>query len=91
MVEELLFELDIANKMIALTRNNAGNNDTYCDHLYKSLLQTYNDANIPSRLHLNPLMRFLRQKSYILCLTHIINLIYNDVLKSLKSGSVKEA
>jgi hypothetical protein len=48
MVEELLFELDIAHKMIALTGDNAGNNGTYCDHLHKSLLQTYDDANVPS-------------------------------------------
>jgi hypothetical protein len=46
-VEELLFELDIADKMIALTGDNAGNNGTCCDHLHKSLLQTYDNADVP--------------------------------------------
>jgi hypothetical protein len=36
-------------------------------------------------------MRFLGRKSYIPCLTHVINLIYDNVLKTLKSSSVKDA
>lgn len=91
MVEELLFELDIANKIIALTGDNAGNNGTYCDHLHKSLLQTYDDADVPPRLRLNPLMRFRGRKSYIPCLAHVINLICDDVLKTLKAGNAKDA
>ena len=42
-VDKTLVELNIRSKLFAITRDNAGNNGTLCDKLYKILKRTYND------------------------------------------------
>jgi predicted ABC-class ATPase len=42
-VQDLLKELGIEQKLLAITGDNAGNNGTLCDALYKSLSESYSD------------------------------------------------
>ena len=42
-VNKTLVKLNIRSKLFAITRDNAGNNSTLCDKLYKILKRTYND------------------------------------------------
>jgi len=85
----MLEELGIAQKLLTLTGDNAGNNGTLCDSLHEALLKKYDDEDHEFRM--KPLMRFRGRKSFIPCLAHVINLVCKDFLSSLKAGSVKEA
>jgi hypothetical protein len=40
---------------------------------------------------MKPLMQFRGRDNFIRCLAHILNLIYKDILVSLKAGSVRDA
>jgi hypothetical protein len=81
--------LDYAYKLFAVCGDNALNNDTFCDHLYKRLLQTY-DNNPLSNSGL-PHCRFYGRSSRICCITHIIALVVGTILRELKSSTYKEA
>jgi hypothetical protein len=88
-VLKMLDELDIAPKLLTITGDNAGNNRTLCDSLHDQLLKKYD--NDDDRFRIRPLIRFRGRQSFIPCLAHILNLIYKDVLASLKAGSAREA
>jgi len=83
----MLKDLLLKHKLFAITGDNASNNDTLCDHLYESLLRQYSDRfdGVKER------MRFHGKTSFVRCLAHITNLICDDILKDLKSGSTEEA
>lgn len=85
----MLEELQIAQKLLTVTGDNAGNSKTLCDSLHAELLKTYGDENDQSRL--KPLMQFRGRDSFIPCLAHIINLVCADILQALKAGTVREA
>src|SRR6266536_5381675 len=84
---KLLEELKVKHKLFAIIGDNASNNNTLCYHLFQRLREEYNDRPSPIR----PRIRFYRKLSFICCLTHVINLIYKDVLSSLKAGSTIKA
>jgi hypothetical protein len=86
-VENCMKELAIKEKLFAVTGDNAGNNGTLCETLYKSLKRTYDDkASI-----VRPRMRFHGRSSWVRCLAHINGLIVSDVMKDLKTGTAAEA
>lgn len=78
-VHALLAELNLKEKLLTI---NAGNNETMVSELFHTLMETAHDKNeIP----------FQGLDGYIRCLAHILNLIIKDILRSLKSGTTKEA
>ena len=87
-VEKLLEELDLKLKLFAITRDNARNNSTLCEELYRSLKLTFDDKVSPIG---KPTMRFHRRENWVRYIAHVVALIYDDVLKDLKSGTTKEA
>ena len=87
-VSELLRELGLRQKLLAITADNASNNGTLVDHLHKELLCEFDDYLDPD-LEISggspkPLMRFRGQKHYIRCSAHTLNLIVKDLLNYLK-------
>jgi len=87
-VEKVLQELQLKPKLFAITGDNAGNNGTLCQSLFESLKRKYDDKISPIG---KPQMRFHGRPSWVRCLAHIVNLICDDVLKTLKAGTAKEA
>lgn len=87
-VQALLKELDIEQKLFAITGDNAGNNGTLSESLFNSLRKKYDDRVTPLG---RPLMRFHGRPSWIRCLAHINALLCDSVLKDLHSSSAKEA
>jgi hypothetical protein len=79
-VEALLVELHLESKLIAITGDNASNNEAMAHELHESLKK---------RLSSPPLFQGL--ESYVRCLAHILNLIVKDILRALKSGSIEDA
>jgi hypothetical protein len=88
-VHELLIDLDLEQKLLTITGDNAGNTGTLCESLYKSLLKKYD--NIQNDLTILPIMRFHGRASYIRCLAHVLNLICSEVLRGVKAGNDNEA
>jgi hypothetical protein len=84
---KLLEELELKHKLFTITGDNTSNNGTLYYHLFQHLREEYDDQPSPIR----PRMRFYRKLSFIRYLTHIINLIYKDVLSSLKASSAIKA
>jgi hypothetical protein len=75
-------------KLFAIIGDNAGNNGTLCEELYKSLKTKFDD-----RVSLigKPIMRFHGRASWVRYLAHVVALICKDVLKDLKASIAKEA
>jgi hypothetical protein len=89
---ETLQELNIAQKLVAVVADNASNNDTLTASLHKKLLESYNDRLDPVfNVQLKPMMRFRGLEHQVRCLAHVINRIVVDILKILKTGSLKQA
>jgi len=84
---KLLEELKVKHKLFTIIGDNASNNSTLYYHLFQHLREEYDDQPSPVR----PRIQFYRKLSFIRYLAHIINLIYKDVLSSLKAGSAIEA
>ncbi len=70
--------LDYAQKLYAVYRDNASNNDTFYDHLYIRLHKDYDDD--PLSTSGLPKCRFCRQDSRIRCTAYIIILVVGAVL-----------
>ena len=88
-VEKLLTELKLKQKLFTITGDNAGNNGTLCNTLFKSLVKQFDDTHDP--FSLKPQMRFHGKESWIRCFAHVIALICGDVLNDLKAGTAKAA
>jgi hypothetical protein len=76
--------LDCAAKLFAVCGDNAGNNDTFCNHFYSLLLAEYDDDPL-SNSDL-PHCRFHGRSSRIRCVAHIISLVVDAIFKKLRSG-----
>ncbi|KAN0070984.1 Ribonuclease H-like domain containing protein [Elaphomyces granulatus] len=85
-VEACLLELDLVPKLLSITGDNAGNNETMVFDLHRRLL-----ARIELQGKRETELHFQGLDSYIRCLGHILNLIVKDILRSLGSGSRAEA
>jgi hypothetical protein len=79
-VHELLIELDLEQKLISITGDNASNNESMADLISQSLR---------TKFETDPL--FCGVGSYVRCLAHILNLIVQDILSTLRSGDVEQA
>jgi hypothetical protein len=88
-LQRMLAELQIENKLLTITADNASNNETLASELYFNLTEKYNSDDS------NPLskgcLRFQGVDSYIRCLAHVLNLIVGDILSALKSGDHRSA
>jgi hypothetical protein len=88
---EMLRDLTIKHKLLAITGDNASNNDTLVEHLHRMLLEEFDDTIDQDLGNLKPIMRFRSKQSHIRCLAHVINQIVHKILDDLKTGTAKEA
>jgi hypothetical protein len=87
-VERLLTELKLKQKLFTITGDNASNNGTLCDALFRTLAKDFDDKQGPLG---RPRMRFHGKESWIRCFAHVIALICGDVLGELKASTAKAA
>jgi hypothetical protein len=81
--------LNYREKLFAVYRDNALNNDIFYDYLYNLLLHDYdNDPILNTGL---PKCHFYGRPSRIRCIAYLIALVVGAVLKQLKSGTHTEA
>jgi hypothetical protein len=88
---ESLEGLRISRKLLALTADNALNNNTLVEHLHRRLLTQFDDEVDPELSNIKPVMQFWSKQHRIRCIAHILNLIVSQILSSLKTGTAKEA
>lgn len=88
-VEKLLTELKLKQKLYTITGDNASNNRTLCNTLFKSLVKQFDDTHNP--FSLKPQMRFHSKESWIRCFAYVIALICSNVLNDLKASTAKTA
>ncbi|CAB5393651.1 unnamed protein product [Rhizophagus irregularis] len=69
-------EFNILSKIIAITADNAANNNTFLKELEEICVQ--NETN------------FHHKKNHVRCLAHIINLTTNEILKHVKAGEARD-
>jgi hypothetical protein len=86
-----LEQLRVLQKLLALTTDNASNNDTLVEHLHRQLLTQFDDKVDPKLSNIKPIMRFRGKQHRIQCIAHVLNLIVGQILSSLKTGTAKEA
>jgi hypothetical protein len=60
-----LDRLDVLQKLLAITADNASNNDTLVEHLHHQLLQQFDDEVDLEYSNARPIMRFRSKKHYI--------------------------
>jgi hypothetical protein len=89
LLQKMLSELQIEQKLLTITADNATNNESLVSELYFNLKEKYssNDSNPTHQTSL----RFQGVDSYIRCLAHVLNLIVKDILSMMKSGDHKSA
>lgn len=83
-IQTLLAELRIEHKLLAITADNATNNERLLSELYLNLneeVQGRDAAACDAKT-----LRFQGTDSYIRCSAHVLNLIVSDVLSMLKAG-----
>ena len=87
-VERLLTELKLKQRLFTITGDNASNNGTLCDALFRTLAKDFDDKQGPLG---RPRIRFHGKESWIRCFAHVIALVCGDVLGELKAGTAKAA
>ncbi|KAK9245293.1 hypothetical protein V1506DRAFT_538953 [Lipomyces tetrasporus] len=90
-VADLLDELNLDNKLLTVTGDNASNNEVMISELYANLLTKFDTGANPSGNNERPVMRFEGLSSYIRCIAHVLNLIVGDILSALKAGDIQSA
>jgi hypothetical protein len=89
-VYNTLKTLNIRQKLIAITADNASNNDTLCRHLFNRLSRHFDSYD--SEVQYNEgTMRFKGEESRIRCFAHILNLVVKAILHALGSSTQKDA
>ena len=82
---EVLCELDIGAKLLAITGDNESNNLVMSRILYDLLKADYDTEILPYG-NTQPVMRYQGESSFVRCLAHILNLIVKEFLATLKAG-----
>ena len=77
-------------KLLAITADNAPNNDTLVEHLHCQLLRQFDDEVDPDFSNLRPIMQFCSKQCRIRCIAHVLNCIVQKILADLKTGTAKE-
>jgi hypothetical protein len=91
-VYDLLKELSLKHKLLAICADSASNNDTLVTHLHQELLQSFDDrVDQVFGFAAKELMRFRGPEHQIHCLSHALNRMVRDILNSLKAGTMAEA
>jgi hypothetical protein len=89
MLHQSLEEFQIDQKLLAITADNASNNESLMSELYYNLASRLHDTNSSAG---DPApMRFQGGDSYIRCTAQVLNLIVNDILSALDAGDHKSA
>jgi len=88
---QMLKELGVLHKFLALTADNATNNNTLVEHLHCQLLTLFNDEVDLELGNTRTIMRFRGKEHRIRCIAHVLNLIVRKILDDLKTGTAKEA
>ena len=86
LLEDLVIEL----KLLAITSDNAPNNDTLVEHLHQKLLKQFDNKVDPNFGNTRPIMRFCGKQSCIRCIVHVLNRIVQKILAELKTGTARE-
>ena len=87
----MLKELEALYKLLALTADNATNNDTLVEHLHCQLLTLFDNEVDLEMGNTQTVMRFRGKEHRIRCIAHVLNLIVYKILDDLKTGTAKEA
>lgn len=74
--------MDLKEKLITITGNNASNNKTMASELFYLLSKTCLDKKK---------IQFKGLNSYICCLAYILNLIVKDILQALRCSTSNKA
>ncbi|GCB25878.1 putative AC transposase [Aspergillus awamori] len=88
-LQKTLEELQIEEKLLTITADNASNNETLLSELYFNLAEKHSSQE--STVSGQRRLRFQGVDSYIRCLAHVLKLIVSDILSGLKSGDHKSA
>jgi hypothetical protein len=75
-----LDRLDVLQKLLAITADNASNNDTLVEHLHHQLLEQFDDEVDLEYGNTRPIMRFRGKQHRIRCIAHVLNLIMHQIL-----------
>lgn len=86
-VESILVKHSLERKLLTITADNATNNEALCEALY---LRLTNRLDPMKELNSKPL-RFQGINSLVRCLAHVVNLIVQQFLASLRTGDVHTA
>ena len=70
-----LDQLGVLQKLLAITADNASNNDTLVEHLHRRLLTLFDDEVDLDIGNVQPIMRFRGKQHRIRCIAHVLNLI----------------
>jgi hypothetical protein len=84
-VENMLIELSLEDKLVSITGDNASNNEAMASELFFSL------SDRPREQDAMPAPLYRGLDSYIRCLAHVLNLIVKDILHALGSGTMEQA
>src|SRR5271170_4359957 len=88
---QALKDLNVLCKLLAITADNASNNDTLVEHLHCQLLQQFDERDPDFNDDSRPTMQFRGKQSYIRCIAYVLNRIVQKILKDLKTRTAKEA
>ena len=83
--------LALERKLIAICSDNAKNNLTLVEHLFKQLGKEFDIEHDDVLGNYKDIMWFRGKESHIQCLGHILNIVVHAILKELKARTMKEA
>ena len=70
-----LNQLGVLKKLLAITADNASNNNTLVEHLHRQLLTLFDNEVDFEFGNIQPIMRFQGKHHRIRCIAHVLNLI----------------
>jgi coenzyme F420-reducing hydrogenase delta subunit len=83
LLQNTLEELQIEQKLLTITADNAANNESLVSELFFNITDKFSGS---ISLDGARSLRFQGEDSYIRCMAHVLNLIVSDILSALKAG-----